>query len=60
MTNTDIDTDIRHVTPAGANLFLELGFSAEEAECLRLQATSCQQIEDTLSAPLSLRRLPPS
>ena len=46
MTNTDIDTDIRHVTPAGANLFLELGFPAEEAE--RLQATSRQQIEDTL------------
>ena len=27
-----IDTEIRHVTKAGANLFLDLGFSAAEAE----------------------------
>jgi len=26
-----IDTKIRHVTKPGANIFLELGFSAEEA-----------------------------
>jgi len=30
-----IDTEIRHVTKAGANLFLELGFSAAEAKQLR-------------------------
>ena len=40
-----IDTEIRHVTKRGANLFLELGFSAEEAE--RLQAASRTQINDT-------------
>jgi predicted XRE-type DNA-binding protein len=40
-----IDTEIRHVTKPGANLFLELGFSAEEAA--RLEAASQQQINDT-------------
>jgi hypothetical protein len=37
-----IDTEIRHVTKPGVNLFLELGFSAEEAK--RLQTASRQQI----------------
>lgn len=40
-----IDTDIRHVTQPGANLFLELGFSPEEARALH--AASQQQINDT-------------
>lgn len=40
-----IDTEIRHVTMPGTNLFLELGFSAEEAK--RLQAASDKQINDT-------------
>jgi len=40
-----IDTEIRHVTKPGANLFLELGFPAEEAA--RLQAASRRQINDT-------------
>lgn len=40
-----IDTEIRHVTKPGANLFRELGFSAEEAA--RLHAASRQQINDT-------------
>lgn len=40
-----IDTEVRHVTPPGANLFLELGFSPEEAE--RLDMASRQQINDT-------------
>ena len=40
-----IDTEIRHVTKPGANLFLELGFSAGEAK--RLQAASRTQINDT-------------
>ncbi len=40
-----IDTEIRHVTKPGANLFRELGFSAEEAK--RLQEASRQQINDT-------------
>jgi predicted XRE-type DNA-binding protein len=40
-----IDTEIRHVTKPGANLFLELGFSVGEAK--RLQTASRQQINDT-------------
>src|ERR1700733_8001105 len=40
-----IDTKIRHVTKPGANLFLELGFSAEEGK--RLHAVSQKQINDT-------------
>ena len=40
-----IDTEIRHVTKPGANLFEELGFSADEAG--RLQAASRKQIDDT-------------
>jgi predicted XRE-type DNA-binding protein len=39
------DTEIRHVTRPGANLFLELGFSPEEAK--RLHAASRKQIDDT-------------
>ncbi len=40
-----IDTEIRHVTKPGANLFLELGFAPAEAR--RLQVASHQQINDT-------------
>jgi predicted XRE-type DNA-binding protein len=40
-----IDTKIRHVTKPGANLFLELGFAADEAK--RLHAASQKQINDT-------------
>jgi predicted XRE-type DNA-binding protein len=40
-----IDTEIRHVTKSGANLFLELGFPPDEAK--RLQAASRKQINDT-------------
>ncbi len=40
-----IDTEIRHVTKPGANLFLELGFSPSEAK--RLQGASRKQINDT-------------
>ena len=42
---TNIDTQVRHVTPSGANLFLELGFSP--ADAARFQAESQQQINDT-------------
>lgn len=38
------DTAIRHVTKRGANLFVELGFSPEEAG--RFHAASRRQIED--------------
>jgi hypothetical protein len=41
----EVDTEIRHVTEPGANLFLELGFEAEEAE--GLQAVSRAQIDAT-------------
>ncbi|WP_114814589.1 helix-turn-helix domain-containing protein [Paraburkholderia kururiensis] len=40
-----IDTEIRHVTKPGANLFLELGFAPDEAK--RLHAASQKQINDT-------------
>jgi len=40
-----IDTETRHVTKPGANLFLELGFTPDEAR--RLQAASRKQINDT-------------
>ena len=40
-----IDTEIRHVTKPGANLFLELGFTAAEAK--RLHAASRTQINNT-------------
>jgi len=39
-----MDTEIRHVTPAGANLFLDLGFSPAEAR--KLKAASRKQIND--------------
>ena len=41
----NIDTEIRHVTKQGTNLFLELGFDAAEAEVF--YAESQQQINDT-------------
>jgi len=40
-----INTEIRHVTKPGTNLFLELGFPQEEAQ--RLHLASQQQINDT-------------
>lgn len=40
-----IDTEIRHVTKPGTNLFLELGFEAAEAE--HFYTESQQQINDT-------------
>ncbi len=43
-TEMKIDTEIRHVTKPGANLFLELGFAPAEAK--RLQAASRKQIND--------------
>ena len=39
------DTKIRHVTPPGANIFLELGFAPAEAR--RLRAASREQINTT-------------
>ncbi len=47
-----IDTDIRHITKAGTNLFLELAFPPEKAH--RLHLASQQHIHDTrlLKEPL--------
>lgn len=42
-----IDTQVRHVTPPGANLFTELGFSQEDAR--RYQIKSRERIEHTLA-----------
>ena len=42
-----IDTEIRHVTKPGGNLFLELGFAPDEAK--RLQAASRKQISVWIS-----------
>ena len=40
-----IDTQVRHVTKPGANIFRELGFAPDEAR--RLHAASRKQINDT-------------
>jgi predicted XRE-type DNA-binding protein len=40
-----IDTEVRHITKPGANLFLELGF--DKTEAAHLQAESQQRISDT-------------
>ncbi|WPG35974.1 hypothetical protein [Variovorax sp. EBFNA2] len=45
------DTAIRHVTPPGANLFLELGFAPTKAR--RLHAASQKQINDARVEMLS-------
>lgn len=44
---SEIDTEIRHVTKRGANLFAELGFAPADAE--RLHAESKAQIDRTLA-----------
>lgn len=35
-----IDIDSRHVTPAGGNVFADLGFSADEARQLQAQSNA--------------------
>lgn len=42
-----IDTEVRHVTQAGANLFEKLGFSPNDAR--RYQAESRERIDHTLA-----------
>ncbi|STQ89277.1 hypothetical protein [Iodobacter fluviatilis] len=42
----NIDTTIQHITPAGGNLFAELGFAPEEAQ--RYHAESKKQIDTNL------------
>jgi predicted XRE-type DNA-binding protein len=43
----NVDTEIRHTTPVGANLFLELGFEPDEAE--RLLDASDRQINNIVN-----------
>ncbi|WP_246593329.1 XRE family transcriptional regulator [Photorhabdus akhurstii] len=43
---TKIDTEIRRATPAGHNIFSELGFTEQEAQ--QLHITSLREIENTL------------
>ena len=43
----EIDTEIRHVTKPGANLFVELGFAPDEA--VRLHAESMALINQSLA-----------
>lgn len=50
----EIDTQIRHVTKSGANLFRELGFAPDEAA--RFQAQSQQQIHATQALKEQLMR----
>jgi predicted XRE-type DNA-binding protein len=47
-----IDTNVRHVTKAGANLFAELGFPPDEAA--RLQAESRQRIAKSQAVKVAL------
>ncbi len=42
-----IDTEIRHVTKVGSNIFLELGFDAVEAE--QFQAELQQHVNNTVA-----------
>lgn len=54
-----IDTEIRHVTKPGANLFLELGFPPEEAQRLHLasqtQINGTKQLKEQIMAEAALR-----
>jgi hypothetical protein len=49
-----IDTEIRHVTKAGTNLFRELGFSPAEARGLQIELR--KQISRALQARRRARR----
>lgn len=52
-----INTEIRHVTKPGANLFLELGFQHDEAQRLHLasqtQINATKQLKEQLMAELA-------
>ena len=42
-----IETDVRHITPLGSNVFADLGF--DEQEAIALHADSLRKIENTLA-----------
>lgn len=52
-----IDTETRHVTAAGANIFLDLGFPRPVAE--RLLRASRAQIEKARSVPAKRKKCGP-
>jgi predicted XRE-type DNA-binding protein len=41
---------VEHVTPAGGNVFEDLGFSPEEAENLKIRAVLMDAIEDLIES----------
>ncbi len=49
-----IDTEIRHVTKVGANIFVELGFS--EVEAKRLQAKAKREREKAQTPQRRVKR----
>jgi len=42
----EIDTSITHVTPAGSNIFTDLGFEPQEAAKLKIKAQLMTQISE--------------
>ncbi len=42
----DIDTSITHITPAGGNIFKDLGFDSTEAAKLKIKAQLMLQISE--------------
>ena len=55
-----IDTEIRHVTKPGANLFLELGFTPDESNAYRLRPDTRllkQQLMEELSVWIAKHHL---
>lgn len=55
-----IDAEIRHITKAGSNMFLELGFPVEEAKRLRAESNhrinDAQLLKEPLMAKLAAKK----
>lgn len=45
-----VDVKIRHVTPAGANVFADLGFEPEEAAKLKIRSQLMVEISEWIKA----------
>jgi hypothetical protein len=50
-----IDTECRHITPAGGNIFADLGFEAEEAATLKAESDSIIAEKLTIKESLMTR-----
>lgn len=48
MNEKEIDTEIRHITPAGGNIFADLGFDREEAGHMMTNARLAIAIDCTI------------